>query len=84
MRRAFAVDAIFAPEWRVDVIYFAPIDVQGIKTFGPRIRARIKVEMELGVQLRMEFWRGQPIPPDYNYPVQHSGYAGNLPPQALL
>jgi len=49
MRRAFAVDAIFPPERRVDVIYFAPIDVQDIKTFGPRIRARIKVEMELGV-----------------------------------
>ena len=48
-------------EWRIDVIAFAPLASQAVKTFWQRVRTWIKRKVEFGVQGGVQVGRRQPV-----------------------
>src|SRR6266567_458818 len=64
------INAVTLTEGRIDIVRFAPLNLQAVEAVS-RIRARIKVEAELGIQRPVQFGRREPI--SFGRGVVHEG-----------
>jgi hypothetical protein len=78
--RPFPTNTILAPERRIHVIHFTPIDLERVETFWSWAGTRIEVEMELVIEPFIKIGRSNPISRRADICDNDSPVGKNAPP----